>query len=217
MKDSSLSISFTLFHMKSAMKDLLPGMVRPMFYFIGLLFKRPILGDNPKAHAENCMKSGGFHWKVVVFTEKWQFSLKSGFHWKVAVFMKSGGFHEKRWFSLGNLINQLIQHKSFSFMVYWGKAMYQNSMKTAAFHWKLPLFMKTATFHMKSGSFHEKQWFSLGNLINQLIQHKSFSFMVCWGKAMYQNSMKTAAFHENCTKDHQLPEMVTPMFIYFTT
>ena len=36
--------------------------------------------------------------------------------------------------------------------------------------------------------------------------------MVCWGEAISQDSMKTAAFHENRTKDHQLPEMVTPMF-----
>ena len=28
---------------------------------------------------------------------------------------------------------------------------------------------------------HEKRQFSLGNLINQLIQDKSFSFIVCWG------------------------------------
>ena len=48
---------------------------------------------------------------------------------------------------------------------------------------------------MKSGGFHEKRQFSLGNLINQLIQDKSFSFIVCWGEAMSQDSMKTAAFH----------------------
>ena len=80
---------------------------------------------------------------------------------------------------------------------------------------------------MKSGSFHEKQQFSCeklqfsyGNLINQLTQHKFFSLMVCWGEAMSQDSMKTTAFHENCrfshengTKDHQLPEMVTLMFL----
>ena len=57
--------------------------------------------------------------------------------------------------------------------------------------WKLPLFMK-------SGGFHEKWQFSLGNLINQLIQDKSFSFIVCLGEAMSDDSMRTAAFHENC-------------------
>ena len=75
---------------------------------------------------------------------------------------------------------------------------------------------------MKTGSFHEKWQFSLGNLINQLIQDKSFSFIVCLGEAMSDDSMKTAAFHENHhfsvktaafhenrTKDHQLPGMVT--------
>ena len=142
---------------------------------IGLSFERPILGDNPKAHAENCMKSSGFHencyfsWKPLLFT------------WKVAVFT------EKQQFSLGNLINQLIQHKSFSFMVCWGKAMYQNSMKTA-------------TFHVKSGSFHEKQQFS-----------------VSWcagGRLCIRIPWKLPLFTENRTKDHQLPEMVTPMFIF---
>ena len=68
--------------------------------------------------------------------------------------MKSGSFHEKWWFSLGNLINQLIQDKSFSFIVCWGEAKSHDSMKTAAFHEKWQ-------FSLKSGSFHEKQWFSL--------------------------------------------------------
>ena len=80
-------------------------------------------------------------------------------------------------------------------------------------------------FSWKLHTFHEKQQFSLGNLINQLIQDKSFSFIVCLGEAMSDDSMKTATFHENChfswkpplfmknrTKDHQLPGMVTPMF-----
>ena len=49
---------------------------------------------------------------------------------------------------------------------------------------------------MKTGSFHEKWQFSLGNLINKLIQDKSFSFIVCLGEAMSDDSMKTAAFHE---------------------
>ena len=58
-----------------------------------------------------------------------------------------------------------------------------------------------------------KSWqFSLENLINQLIQDKSFSFIVCLGEAMSGDSMKTAAFHENRTKDHQLPGMVTLCF-----
>ena len=103
--------------------------------------------------------------------------------------MKTGSFHEKWQFSLGNLINQLIQDKSFSFFVCLGEAMSDDSMKTATFH--------------------EKWQFSLGNLINQLIQDKSFSFIVCLGEAMSDDSMKTAAFHENRTKDHQLPGMVT--------
>ena len=53
--------------------------------------------------------------------ENQQFSLKSGgFHEKRQFSLKSGGFHAKWWFSLGNLINQLIQDKSFSFIVCWG-------------------------------------------------------------------------------------------------
>ena len=51
---------------------------------------------------------------------------------------------------------------------------------------------------------HEKQWFSLGNLINQLIQHKSFSFHGVLGEGY------VSEFHENRTKDHQLPEMGNP-------
>ena len=70
--------------------------------------------------------------------------------------------------------------------------------------WKLPLFMKTAGFHekwqfsWKAVVFTEKQQISLGNLIDQLIQDKSFSFIVCLGEAMSDDSMKTTAFHENC-------------------
>ena len=59
--------------------------------------------------------------------------------------------------------------------------------------------LKTGGFHMKSGGFCEKWWFSYGTLINQLTQHKFFSLMVCWGEAMSQDSMKTAAFHMKTT------------------
>ena len=92
--------------------------------------------------------------------------------------MKTTAFHEKRQFSLGNLINQLIQDKSFSFIVCLGEAMSDDSMKTATFH--------------------EKWQFSLGNLINQLVQDKSFSFIVCLGEAMSDDSMKTARKTTNC-------------------
>ena len=121
---------------------------------------------------------------------------------------KHCGFHENQQFSLGNLINQLIQDKSFSFIVCLGEAMSDDSMKTAAFH-------ENHHFSWKPAVFTEKWWFSLGNLINQLIQDKSFSFIVCLGEAMSDDSMKTAAFHENRTKDHQLPGMVTLCFIIF--
>ena len=50
-------------------------------------------------------------------------------------------------------------------------------------------------FHEKQWFSLKKWWFSLGNLINQLIQDKSFSFIVCLGEAMSDDSMKTAAFH----------------------
>ena len=36
--------------------------------------------------------------------------------------------------------------------------------------------------------------------------------MIPWKPLLF---MKTAAFHENHTKDHQLPGMVTLCFIYF--
>ena len=130
-------------------------------------------------------------WKALRFSWK---ALQ--FSWKVAVFT------EKWWFLLGNLINQLIQDKSFSFIVCLGEAMSDDSMKTATFH-------ENHWFSWKVAVFTEKQQFSLGNLINQLIQDKSFSFIVCFGEAMSDDSMKTAAFHENRTKDHQLPGMVT--------
>ena len=145
----------------------------------------------------------------------------------IVVFMKTSGFHEKvlqfslkkQRFSLGNLINQLIQDKSFSFIVCLGKAMSDDSMKTAAFHencsfsvktcrfssytwwspkssqWKALRFSwKPAVFMKSVAVFTEKWQFSLGNLINQLIQDKSFSFIVCLGKAMSDDSMKIATF-----------------------
>ena len=59
-----------------------------------------------------------------------------------------------------------------------------------------------------ASGFHENRHFSPGNLINQLTEHKLFSFMVCREEAMSQVFMKTGGFH---TKDHQLPGMVTPM------
>ena len=59
------------------------------------------------------------------------------------------------------------------------------------------VFMKTTAFHENHNAFHEKRQFSLGNLINKLIQDKSFSFIVCLGEAMSDDSMKTATFHEN--------------------
>ena len=66
------------------------------------------------------------------------------------------------------------------------------------------LTVKSVAVFMKTGSFHEKWQFSLGNLINQLIQDKSFSFIVCLGEAMSDDSMKTDAFHENCCFSRKL-------------
>ena len=95
-----------------------------------------------------------------------------------------------------------------------------HSEKHCSFHENHHFSVKTITFHENCNAFHEKWQFSLGNLINQLIQDKSFSFIACLGEAMSDDSMKTAAFmkttafHENRTKDHQLPGMVTLCFIF---
>ena len=43
------------------------------------------------------------------------------------------------------------------------------------------------------------RWISPENLINQIIQQKLFSFLECSGKAMSQNFMKSAGFHERPT------------------
>ena len=73
------------------------------------------------------------------------------FSWKPAVFrVKSGGFHTEK------LINQIFEHKLFSFMVCRVEAMSQFSMKTAAFHenhcfsWKLPVFHENPLFIRKT-------------------------------------------------------------------
>ena len=76
---------------------------------------------------------------------------------------------------------------------------------------------------MKSGGFHEKWQFLLGNLINQLIQDKSFSFIVCLGEAMSDDSMETTAFHENhrfSWKPHERPPIArngNPMFSFLVS
>ena len=59
-------------------------------------------------------------------------------------------FTEKGQFSLENLINQLIQDKSFSFIVCWGEAMSHDSMKTAAFHEKWQFSLKSGSFHLET-------------------------------------------------------------------
>ena len=135
--------------------------------------------------------------------------------------MKTCFSHENLWFSCGKqrfsyekLINQITQHKLFSFMVCRVEAMSQ-------FLWKQPVFMKSSGFHEKQWFSCEKQWFSYEKLINQITEHKLFNFMVCRVEAMSQNSMKTATFHMKIiafhTKDQQLPAMVSPVFLHLTS
>ena len=51
-------------------------------------------------------------------------------------------------------------------------------------------------------------WNPPENLINQISQHKLFSFMECSGKAMSQDFMKSAGFHEIC------PDFVRSTWFY---
>ena len=47
-------------------RDIYPKQLRTehdTLHIFGLSFERPILGDNPKAHAENRMKTAAFHMK----------------------------------------------------------------------------------------------------------------------------------------------------------
>ena len=105
--------------------------------------------------------------------------------WKPLLFMKSGGFHWK------------------AVVFTWKPYKSTNWRQILQFHCVLgggyvSWFHENCHFSRKVVVFTEKQWFSLGNLINQLIEDKSFSFIVCWGEAMSHDSMKTATFQENC-------------------
>ena len=125
------------------------------------------------------MKTGGFH-------EKQQFSWKAlQFSWKVAVFTR------KPYKSTNS--RQILQ-----FHCVLGGGYVWCFHKKRRFSWKLPLFSENHHFSWKLAVFTEKQRFSLGNLINQLIQDKSFSFIVCLGEAMSDDSMKSARKTTNC-------------------
>ena len=78
---------------------------------------------------------------------------------------------------------------------------------------------KALRFSLKSGGFHWKAAVFTWKPYKSTNSRQILQFHCVLGEAMSQDSMKTAAFHENhCfshenhTKDHQLPEMVTPMF-----
>ena len=123
----------------------------------------------------------------------------SSFHWKAAVFTR------KPYKSTNS--RQILQFHCVlgGGYVWWFHENHHFSWKALWFSWKAAVLT-------------EKQWFSLGNLINQLIQDKSFSFIVCLGEAMSDDSMKTTAFHENCCfswKPHKRPPIArngNPMF-----
>ena len=158
--------------------------------------ERPILGDHPKAHVWKpplFMKTGSFHWKAAIFTWKPYKSTNS---------------------------RQIIQ-----FHCVLGGGYVSWFHENCCFSWKVVVFTEKWQFSWKAAVFTKKQQFSLGNLINQLFKtNPSVSLcaggrlclMIPWKLPLFK---KTATFHENRrfshenrTKDHQLPEMVTPMF-----
>ena len=75
--------------------------------------------------------------------------------------------------------------------------MSQFSMKSSGFHEKWQFSFEKQQFSCEKWFSCEKQQFSYEKLINQITEHKLFNFMVCRVEAMSQDSIETAACHDN--------------------
>ena len=156
-------------------------------YWSFVLYERPILGDHPKAHSE---KHCGFH-------ENCCFSWKpQHFSWKVAVFTR------KPYKSTNS--RQILQFHCVlgGGYVWWFHENHCLFMKTANFHEKQQFSLKSGSFHWKVAVFTRKPYKSTNS--RQILQ---FHCVLGGGYVWW--------FHENRTKDHQLPGMVTLCLISY--